>query len=100
MQPPEGDPFHLTGTFLEIDRPGRLVYTFRWEEPHPDDQETTATLRLDGRGTATKVSLSQGEFATESRLTLHRNGWTEAFDKMREQIESGRIPIRAPTPGP
>jgi uncharacterized protein YndB with AHSA1/START domain len=33
MQPPQGAAFHLTGAFLEIDRPNRLGYTFRWEEP-------------------------------------------------------------------
>src|SRR6266516_5844388 len=33
MQPPSGDLFHLSGEFLEIDPPGRLVYTFRYDEP-------------------------------------------------------------------
>jgi uncharacterized protein YndB with AHSA1/START domain len=37
MQPPDGDPFHLSGQFLEIDAPNRLVYTFDWDEPDPDD---------------------------------------------------------------
>ena len=36
MQPPDGDAFHLSGEFLEIAPPGRLVYTFRWDEPHPE----------------------------------------------------------------
>jgi uncharacterized protein YndB with AHSA1/START domain len=37
MQPPDGDLFHLVGEFLEIDAPHRLAYTFRWEDPDPDD---------------------------------------------------------------
>src|SRR5215475_11265232 len=40
MQPPGGDPFHLSGEFLEIDPPVRLVYTFCWYEPDPDDRPT------------------------------------------------------------
>lgn len=89
MQPPEGEPFHLSGEFLEIDVPRRLVYTFRWEEPDPDDRETVVRLRLDAGGTALDVALSQGEFATESRLELHRSGWTESFEKLRDLVESG-----------
>ncbi|HKE52460.1 MAG TPA: SRPBCC domain-containing protein, partial [Actinomycetes bacterium] len=43
MQPPQGELFHLTGEYFEIDRPSRLVYTFGWEEPTPDDHETVVT---------------------------------------------------------
>ncbi|EMY34144.1 activator of Hsp90 ATPase 1 family protein [Arthrobacter crystallopoietes BAB-32] len=83
MQPPEGEPFHLGGRFLEIERPARLVYTFAWEEPAPDDRETLVTLTLADAGDATDLSLTQGSFATEERLELHRNGWTESFGKLR-----------------
>jgi uncharacterized protein YndB with AHSA1/START domain len=90
MQPPDGELFHLSGEFLEIERPGRLVYTFRWDEPDPDDRETVVQLSLDAVGDTTEVSLSQGDFATEARWALHRSGWTESFDKLRRVIETGR----------
>jgi uncharacterized protein YndB with AHSA1/START domain len=89
MQPPDGDLFHLTGEFLEIDPPSRLAYTFRWEEPDPDDRETVVRLSLDDVGGATELSLSHGEFATEARVSLHRSGWTDSFEKLRELTESG-----------
>lgn len=89
MQPPDGDLFHLSGEFLEIDPPNRLIFTFRWEEPDPDDRETVVMLSLDAVGDATEVLLSQGEFATKARLALHRSGWTDSFEKLRELIESG-----------
>lgn len=88
MQPPDAELFHLAGEFIEIDPPRLLAYTFRWEEPDPDDQETIVRLSLDDIGDATSVSLSQGEFATEARLELHRNGWTDSFVKLRQLIES------------
>jgi uncharacterized protein YndB with AHSA1/START domain len=88
MQPPRGDRFHLAGEFLEIEPPHRLVYTFGYEEPDPDDRQTVVALSLEEAGHATAVSLSQGEFATAARLELHRSGWTDSLDKLRALTES------------
>ena len=90
MQPPDGEAFHLSGEFIEIDPPSRLAYTFRWDEPDPDDRETVVTLSLAAVGDATEVSLSQGEFATDERLALHSNGWADSFEKLGEVIETSR----------
>jgi uncharacterized protein YndB with AHSA1/START domain len=88
MKPPDGEPFHLSGTFLEIAPPGRLVYTFNWDEPTPDDTETVVTLTLEAHDGGTRVSLSQGPFTTEERLALHRDGWTDSFEKLRNVLEA------------
>ena len=82
MQPPDGEAFHLSGKFLEIRRPNRLSFTFRWDEPDPDDCETIVVLSLAADEGATVVSLSQGEFATEGRLELHRGGWADSLEKL------------------
>jgi uncharacterized protein YndB with AHSA1/START domain len=83
MQPPEGDPFHLTGEFREVEPPNRLAYTFVWEPAGPDDVETLAELSFrDLGGDSTGIALSQGPFKTEERHTLHRDGWTDSFDKL------------------
>ena len=86
MQPPDGDLFHLSGEFTEVDPPARLAYTFRWEEPDPDDQETTATLTLEDRGDSTGVVLKQGPFRTEARRALHDGGWTDGFERLRQAL--------------
>ena len=78
MQPPEGDLFHLAGEFVRIDPPSLLTYTFRWEEPTPDDRETLVTLSLRDVDGSTNVILDQGVFATEERLALHAQGWTDS----------------------
>jgi uncharacterized protein YndB with AHSA1/START domain len=83
MQPPAGDLFHLAGEFIDIDPPRRLAYSFRWEEPAPDDQETVVTLTLDALADGTRLSLWQGEFASEDRLALHQSGWSDSLVKLR-----------------
>lgn len=82
MQPPEGELFHLQGQFLELDPPSLISYTFRWEEPDPDDVETVATLRLGDLGESTELTVEQGTFTTEARRDLHAQGWTESFEKL------------------
>ena len=82
MQPPDGDPFHLTGEFREVDPPVRLVYTFIWEDPDPDDVENMVTLAFRDLGESTEVALRQTPFKTEARRALHRDGWTDSFDKL------------------
>ena len=82
MQPPDGDPFYLSGEFREVDPPSRLTFTFAWEEPDPDDVEYLAELSFRDLGGSTEVVLTQGRFRTGERRELHRGGWTESFDKL------------------
>ena len=82
MQPPEGEAFHLRGEFQEIDRPRRLVYTFEWEEPDPDDQETVVELSFLAEGGGTRLVLDQGRFKTEARYALHHAGWTDSLERL------------------
>ncbi len=86
MQPPEGDPFYLTGEFREVDSPARLVFTFVYEDPDPDDVETLAELSFRDLGESTEVVFAQGPFKTEARRELHRNGWTDSFDRLEQFI--------------
>lgn len=86
MQPPEGDRFYLTGEFREVDPPVRLVYTFVWEDPDPDDVETLVVLSFRDLGESTEVVFTQSPFKTEARRELHRDGWMDAFDKLEQSI--------------
>jgi uncharacterized protein YndB with AHSA1/START domain len=89
MHPPEGDPFYLTGEFRVVDPPARLAYTFAWEDPDPDDVETLVELSFRDLGDSTEVVFSQGPFKTEARRELHRNGWSDSFDKLERSVARG-----------
>ena len=51
MKPPTGDVFHIRATLLAVEAPSRLVHTFVYEEPDPDDQETVVTSTFERRQT-------------------------------------------------
>ena len=89
MQPPDGDRFHLSGEFVEISRPSRLAYTFRWDEPTPDDRETVVTLTAGAVEEGTELTLRQTGFATAERVELHRGGWTDSLDKLSALLGDG-----------
>jgi uncharacterized protein YndB with AHSA1/START domain len=91
MRPPEGDAFYLTGEFRVVDPPTRLAFTFRWEDPDPDDVETLVDLSFRDLGESTQVMLTQGPFETEARRTLHRDGWTDSFNRLEAWLrDDGR----------
>src|SRR6478752_8932852 len=86
MQPPDGDVFHIRGTFRAVEPPRRLIFTFIYEEPDPDDQETLVTLTFDSTDAGTRVILDQGPFTTVARLELHREGWTDTLQRLERSL--------------
>ena len=91
MAPPDGEPFHLSGEFLRDRSALAPRYTFRWEEPTPDDRDTVVDLALVSDGTGTRLALSQGPFLTEERLDLHRDGWSESLAELRKAAD---VPVQ------
>jgi uncharacterized protein YndB with AHSA1/START domain len=89
MRPPEGDAFYLGGQFREIDPPARLVFTFAYEDPDPDDVENVVELSFRSRGAETEVAFTQGPFRTEARRRLHEDGWRDSFDKLERLLSAG-----------
>jgi uncharacterized protein YndB with AHSA1/START domain len=89
MQPPDGDAFHVHGVFRIVHPPSRLSFTFAWEPPDPDDVETLVDLSFAPLGETTELTLWQGDFQTEARRALHRDGWSESFDKLERLLAPG-----------
>jgi uncharacterized protein YndB with AHSA1/START domain len=86
MQPPEGDAFHIRGTFRAVEAPRRLAYTFVYEEPDPDDQETLVTLIFEPAEQGTRIVLEQGPFKSAARWALHRDGWTQTLERLAQYL--------------
>jgi uncharacterized protein YndB with AHSA1/START domain len=73
-----------TGTYLEISRPKRLVFTWG-SDRSLDDSRVTLDFTDTGDG-HTKVSLSHVKFIDEEARADHEGGWENILDRLTEFI--------------
>jgi uncharacterized protein YndB with AHSA1/START domain len=73
-----------TGTYLALERPHRLV--FSWESPYSTD-DSIVTLLFDAiDNTTTRVDLSHVKFINEEARANHEGGWTNILDQLERLI--------------
>ena len=68
----------VTGRFLEIDRPRRLVYT--WNASWDPSGETTVRYDLTPRGASTLVMVTQTRFAPDADRAGYGEGWVRILN--------------------
>jgi len=79
------------GTFLEIDPPSHVSYTFAWDDQNgKPGQETIVTLDFEAQGDRTKLTFHQTGFTSGPERDGHRGGWSETFDKFAEYLASAQ----------
>jgi uncharacterized protein YndB with AHSA1/START domain len=86
MQPPEGKPLHLRGTYREVVPPRRLVYTWQWTAGVPDHRESVVTVEFEDFGAGTKVIVVHGQFDEQSRTEPYESGWLSGLDKLAKSV--------------
>jgi uncharacterized protein YndB with AHSA1/START domain len=76
----------VSGRYLEIEPPRRLVFTWAWHEKDdfasPRGQESIVTIQFNPVGERTEMLFTQAVFKEQSALAAHNRGWTESFDKL------------------
>jgi uncharacterized protein YndB with AHSA1/START domain len=80
---------HLVGTYLEVEPPERLVYTFRWDPPTLDlldTGETRVTVEFRDLGSETEVVLVHEKLRDAEVRDFHEFGWTNILDRMAELL--------------
>jgi uncharacterized protein YndB with AHSA1/START domain len=76
----------VSGKYLEVEPPGRLVFTWAWHEK--DDfasargQESVVTILFKPAGGRTEMVFTQAVLKDQPALAAHDRGWTESFDKL------------------
>jgi len=82
----------VTGTYLEVDPPRRLAFTWVWQdsgEPPSGEDTVVVTFEPDGDGTSVAVAHTSAEHAPEGGA---EQGWNDVMDRL------ARLPQESTSP--
>jgi uncharacterized protein YndB with AHSA1/START domain len=88
MRSAEGQEVWWHGVFREIVEPERLVWTCSIDRTDGTrvSGETVLTVTLEEQGLKTKLTLHQVVFDSIDNCIAHREGWTQAFERIEERL--------------
>lgn len=76
------DVVSIRGRFLEIHRPERLVYTWRWHGAFEGMPETLVAVDFQSVQDGTEVIVVHQNFSDVALWQRHRSGWIAACDRI------------------
>ena len=79
MHMPDGETLTVGGTYHEILRPTKLVFSWKWEH---EAAATLVTLTFLALGNRTEMKITHEGFLVKERRESHRDGWSGTFDKL------------------
>lgn len=82
MQSSDGKVHAVTGTYKEVERPARLVFTWRWEKDAKDIGETLVTLEFLALGDSTELILTHEGFPETRARDRHAWGHEGVLDRL------------------
>ena len=71
-----------SGTYLEIERPKRLV--FSWESPFSTDGSTVTLVFTAEKTNSTRLELTHEKFPDQESCDNHQAGWGNILDVLNE----------------
>ena len=77
----------VAGTYVQIDRPRKLVFT--WIGPLTNHVNTLVTLELNPRGDETDLTLTHERLPTQAIHEGHTRGWGHILDHLAEVVSEG-----------
>lgn len=74
----------LFGTYLEVIRPEKLVFT--WSSAATHNEETVVTVEFIEHDSATQVVLTHERFSSKEMRLLHQSGWQSLLDQLGSSL--------------
>ena len=74
----------VSGSYVEVVPPSRLVFTWSWD--HDDDPATVVTVRFEPDGAGTRVVLEHAETAPDVGRDGHEGGWAITLGRLGELL--------------
>jgi uncharacterized protein YndB with AHSA1/START domain len=78
----DGTLVYVCGSFLEVNPPERLAYTWRWANAFDGMPETRITVQFISTGPDTIISLTHEDLPEIPVCLRHRAGWMAALDRL------------------
>jgi uncharacterized protein YndB with AHSA1/START domain len=83
----DGDELVHRGTYREIDRPSRLVFT--WSSPATGHRDSVVTVTFEPLGGgSTMVEIHQVGLPDEAARTGHTEGWSDALAELEKRHQA------------
>lgn len=77
----------VTGTYVQVDRPRKLVFT--WIGPLTNNVNTLVTVELYPRGDETELVLTHERLPTAAIFEGHTRGWGNILDHLGDALGAG-----------
>lgn len=90
MRGQDGAVNYVSGRYIEVEPPRRLVFTWAWETDPPGG-ESLVTLEFFEQGDATRLVLTHQKLETPQDRDSHRRGWESCLRHLELNIASGDI---------
>jgi uncharacterized protein YndB with AHSA1/START domain len=74
----------VSGTYVEVDRPRKLVFT--WIGPLTNNVNTLVTVELNPRGDETELVLTHERLPTPAICEGHTRGWGHILDHLADAV--------------
>jgi uncharacterized protein YndB with AHSA1/START domain len=85
---PNGDEHWVSGKYIEVQPPHRLVFTHAWELANGErSPETVITIEFTDKGDVTQMRFHQAFFDSIESRDGHQGGWSESFDRLQHFLE-------------
>lgn len=75
----------VSGTYLEVDAPGRLVHTWRWDG---DDEETLVTMTFLEVEGGTGITILHERFGDDESARQNEIGWNSCLDRLGPAVQA------------
>ena len=85
MRGPDGKEHTVRGVYQIVDRPRRLVYTWKWDDK-PSAGESTVTVEFNEQGRSTEVVLRHEGLPSDKEVADHTHGWSGCFEKLEKAL--------------
>jgi uncharacterized protein YndB with AHSA1/START domain len=89
MKAPGDNPVLIVGgVYKEIKPHKKLVFTWRWETPDPNEPKTLVTVEFFEQDEVTEVKLTHELFMDVASRDKHGEGWAGCFDHLERLFEN------------